>query len=63
MKVGVHSQLYYLQITYGNCYHQVTYAKFNFQTYYPPPYEREVYHYQKPSIENIRKAISESPWS
>ena len=40
MESGVHSSLH------ENCHHQITYAKFNLKIYYPPPYEREVRHYQ-----------------
>ena len=40
-----------------NCHHQIIYAKLNLKVYYPSPYEREIWHYQKANIENIRKAI------
>ena len=43
-------------------HHQTIYAKFNLKIYYPPPYEREIWHYQKANIENIRKAIDQFPW-
>ena len=56
MESGVHSSLH------ENCHHQITFAKFNLKIYYPPPYEREVWHYQKANSENIRKAINEFPW-
>ena len=56
MQSGVHSSLH------ENCHHQITFAKFNLKIYYPPPYERKVWHYQKANSENIRKAISEFPW-
>ena len=56
MESGVHSSLH------ENCHHQITYAKFNLKIYYLLPYEREVWHYQKANVENIRKAISEFPW-
>ena len=56
MQFGVHSSLH------ENCHHQITFAKSNLKIYYPPPYEREVWHYQKANSENIRKAISEFPW-
>ena len=36
MESGVHSSLH------PNCYHQITYAKFNLKIHYPPPYEREI---------------------
>ena len=53
MESGVHSSLH------ENCYHQITYGKFNLKIYYLPPYEGEVWHYQKRNVENIRKAKSE----
>ena len=40
-----------------NCHHQIIYAKLNLKIYYPSHYEREIWHYQKANIENIRKAI------
>ena len=55
MESGVHSSLH------ENCHHQITFAKFNLKIYYPPSYEREVWHYQKANSENIRKAINEFP--
>ena len=30
--------------------------------HYPPPYEREVWHYQNANVDQIRQAISEFPW-
>ena len=30
--------------------------------YYLPPYERDIRHYQKVNIENIRKATDQFPW-
>ena len=56
MESGVHFSLH------ENFHHQRTDAKFNLKIYYPPPYKREVWHYQNANIENIRKAISELPW-
>ena len=45
MESEVHSSLY------SNCHHHITFAKFNLKTHYPPPYEREVWHYQKANID------------
>ena len=45
-----------------NCHHQITYAKFNLKIHYPPPYEREIWHYGKANDDHIRKAINEFPW-
>ena len=33
---GVHSSLH------PNCHHQIVFAKFNLQIYYPPPYPKEI---------------------
>ena len=40
MESGVYSSLH------ENCHHQLVYAKFNLKVRYPPPYEREIWHYQ-----------------
>ena len=52
MASGVHPSLH------PSCHHQIIYAKFNLKIYYPPPYEREVWHYQEANIDAIRTAIS-----
>ena len=57
MESGVHSSLH------ENCHHKIIYAKFYLKIYYPLPYEREIWHYQKANIENIRKAIDQYPWA
>ena len=36
---------------YSNCYHQITYCKFNLNIKHPPPYKRSVWDY------NIKKYI------
>ena len=46
-----------------NCHHQLTYAKFNFKIHYLPPYEREIWHYQKANTDQIRKAIKQFSWN
>ena len=56
MESGVHPSLH------SNCHHQITYAKFNLKIHYPPPYEREIWHYQNSNIDQIRKAIEQFPW-
>ena len=55
MESGVHSSLH------ANCHHHLTFAKFNLKIHYPRPYEREVWHYQKAHVDQIRQAISEFP--
>ena len=56
MESGVHSSLH------PNCHHQITYAKFNLKIYYPPPYEREIWHYEKANVDHIRRSIDEFSW-
>ena len=54
---------YLLAAKFGNgiC-HRIIYAKFNLKTYYPSPYEQEIWNYEKGNIENIRKVIDQFPW-
>ena len=40
MESGVHSSLH------QNCHHQIIYAETTSKVFYPPPYEREIWHYQ-----------------
>ena len=56
MDSGVHASLHV------NCHHQIIFAKFNFQIYYPPPYERAVWHYKHVNTDHIRKAIRGFNW-
>ena len=48
---GVHPSLH------PNCHHQLIYAKFNLQIYYPPQYYREVWYYKDSNTEIIRRAV------
>ena len=50
---GVHPSLH------PNCHHQIVFAKFNLQIYYPPPYPREIWHYKQANTELIRRAITD----
>ena len=45
-----------------NCHQQITYAKFNLKIYYPPQYEREIWHYEKANVDHIRRSIDEFSW-
>ena len=56
MESGIHPSLH------SNCYHQITYAKFDLKIHYPPPYEREICHYHKANTDQIRKAIEQFSW-
>ena len=56
MDVGFHPSLH------ANCHHQIVYAKLDLKIHYPPPYEREVWHFRKADINLIRRATNESNW-
>ena len=56
MDSGVHASLHV------SCHHQIIYAKFNLQIYYPPPYERIVWHYKHANTDHIRNAIYGFSW-
>ena len=56
MEFGVHSSLH------PNCHHQITYAKFNSKIHYPPPYEREIWHYDQASIDHRKAVVDLYPW-
>ena len=48
---GVHISLH------PNCHQQLIYAKLNLKVYYPPTYEREVWHYKEADTDLIRRSI------
>ena len=45
---GVHSSLH------SNCHYQITFAKFNLEIVYPPPYARDFWHNKNANTELIR---------
>ena len=54
MDSGVHSSLY------SNCYHEIIYAKFDLKFFYPPPYERTVWHFCWSNSDHIKKPFTYS---
>ena len=56
MESGIHSSLH------SNCHHQIVFAKFNLSIFYPPPYERTVWYYERGNTELIRRAIDQFDW-
>ena len=50
---GTHSSLH------SNCHHQIVFAKFNLSIFYPPPYERFVWYYERANTKLIRRAIDQ----
>ena len=53
MESGVHSSLH------QNCHNQLIYAKINLNVFYRPPYEREIWHYQRTNLDPIQQAIEQ----
>ena len=51
MESGIHSSLH------SYCHHQIVFAKFTLFIFYPPPYERTIWYYEKANAEPIRRAI------
>ena len=41
-----------------NCHHQIIFTKFNLKVYYPPPYERTIFHYFRANVDHIQQAIN-----
>ena len=56
MASGIHSSLY------SNCYHEIVFIKFNLSIFYPPPYERTVWYYERANTELIRRDIDQFDW-
>ena len=44
-----------------NC-HQIIFAKFNLKVYYPPTYERTIFHYSQANADHIQEAINLFDW-
>ena len=53
---GVHSSLN------PNCHHQIVFANVNLKICYLPPYELELWHYEKANADLIRRSIDQFPW-
>ena len=45
-----------------NCHHQIVFAKCNLKTYYPQPYEREIWNFKKANTDHIKRVINGFPW-
>ena len=55
MEPGVDSSLH------PNFHHQIAFAKMNLNICYPPPYEREIWHYEKSNADLIHRSIDKFP--
>ena len=47
LQSGIHHSLHL------NCYHQIIFAKFNLKVYFPPPYERTIFHYSQVNADQM----------
>ena len=56
MESGVYSSLH------QNCHHEIIYAKINLKVCYLPPYEREIWHYQRANVDQTQQAIEQFSW-
>ena len=56
MKSSVHFPLH------PNCHHQIVFTKINVKNCYPPPYEREIWHYEKANTDFICRSINQFFW-
>ena len=52
MDSGVHPSLH------SNSHHQIIYAKCDLKVFYPPPYERNVWHFSQANSDHIERAIN-----
>ena len=48
---------------FPRCHHQIIYAKFNFQVYFPPAYKRTVWQYNKANVNLSRRILADVNWA
>ena len=48
--------------SHSNCYHQIAYTKVDLKIFYPPPYERTMWHLKHASSDHIKRAIDIFDW-
>ena len=53
---GVYSSLH------PNCHHQIIYANINFKLFFPPPYQRQIWHYSRANVEAIQLCLNNIDW-
>ena len=53
---GIHPSLH------ENCHNQIIYSKFDLKIFYPPPYERTVWHYQQADTAFIERSLENFAW-
>ena len=52
----------HLTANHPNCHHKIVFAKINLKICYPPPYKREMWHYEKANADLICRSIDQFPW-
>ena len=53
---GVHDSLH------SNCHHQIIYANIDLKIFYPPPYERTVWHFKHADSDHTKRTIDIFDW-
>ena len=53
---GIHPSLH------ENCHHQIVYSKFDLKIFYPPPYERTIWHHRQAETELIERSLQSFDW-
>ena len=53
---GIHSSIH------PNCHHQIIHAEIDFKIFFPPPYERRIWHYKRADCEGIKGCIFNFDW-
>ena len=56
MDSGVHASLH------PHYHHQTIFAKFDLKVFYPPSYERTVWHFSQANFDNIKRAVDLFDW-
>ena len=44
------------------CHHEITYCKVNFNIPPPPPFERDIWHYDRANIPLLQRSMFKFPW-
>ena len=56
LECGIHPTLS------NTCHHQIVYAKISLKVYYPPSYNREIWHYKDAQVDLIQRSIANFDW-
>ena len=54
---GIHSSIH------PNCHHQIIFAEVDFKIFFPPPYERHIWHYKRADYDSIRRCLNNFDWN